>query len=108
MFYIYVHLYIFRQVSRAVVCAHAAFDPHEIVHHILAVRALPLHGVGLGFVRHATSTALARRAVLGPVLLHARATVVRKLDGLALAPRVLTLLALLQCKHTNTTRSEKD
>jgi hypothetical protein len=86
----------------ALVGAHTGLDPHEVMHHPLAPAALPLHGIGLGLVRHTTAAALARGTVLGPVLLHARAPVVLELDVLGLPPRVLALLALLKHHATKT------
>jgi hypothetical protein len=87
--------------------AHTALNPHEVSHHPLPVLALPLHGVGLGPVGEATAAALARGAVLRPVLLHARAPVELEADGLHLTPRVLAARSSLQTRRWNMSKMGK-
>ena len=94
--------YVFKKLSflvvlrfRAVIRAHTALYPHEVMHHKLAI-TFPLHGISLGFLGNTAPAALTRGAVFGTILFHARTPVVLKFDVLDLAPSILALSSLLQ------------
>lgn len=80
---------------RAVVVALAGLDHHDVLGKRLPVFAAEAHLHGAGLLRRAAPAVHTGAAVLGPVLLHTRASSVSKLDWFRGFLGLAALLALL-------------